>query len=174
MLVRLSLETDATDRERPLDAAAALARYALALAAELPVDVVCWPYAQLVSELGQLRMAMERFDLGQDVPVLQFVRMTVRRDGTLTSTGLYYFCGQEIRLMAVGQISPAGLVRRACRIAADAMLNGPYEKLEVLDGLAAGERIEIRPEPRGHWKRRPQWLAIQCDVRSAILSGMDA
>lgn len=156
-----------------LRTAAALAGYALRLATFVPVDVICWPYAQLVSDVEQLRGAMDGFSGGKDVPVLQFVRMTVRSDGTLTSTGLSYFCGQEIRLRAVGDMSAAGLVRRGCRIAADAMLNGPFERQSEFAGLAAGEQVRILPEPMEHPGRKPQWLSIECDVRSAVLSGMD-
>lgn len=170
ILLRLSQDRDGS---APLQTAAALAGYALRLATYIPVDVICWPYAQLVSEIEQLRAAMERFARGQDVPVLQFVRMTVGGNGMLTSTGLSYFCGQEIRLRAIGDVAPAGLVRRACRIAADAILNGPYSEPSALAGLAVGEQVEIRPEPKGHWERKPQWLSVECDVRSAILSGMD-
>lgn len=157
----------------PLKMAAALAGYALRLATYIPVDVICWPFAQLLSDVEQLRTAMERFAEGQDVPVLQFVRMTIGRNGTLTTTGLSHFCGQEIRLRAIGDVAPAGLVRRACRIAADAMVNGPYEGSSAVAGLAVGERIKIRPESMGLWGRKPQWLSVECDVRSAILSGMD-
>lgn len=157
----------------PMQSAAALAGYALRLATFVPVDVICWPYAQLVSDVEQLRAAIDGFSGGKDVPVLQFVRMTVRPDGTLTSTGLSYFCGQEIRLRAVGDMSAAGLVRRACRIAADAMLNGPFEGQAECAGLAAGEQVRILPEPMEHPGRKPQWLSIECDVRSAVLSGMD-
>lgn len=156
-----------------LQMAAALAGYALRLATFVPADVICWPYAQLVSDVEQLRAAMDRFSAGQDAPVLQFVRMTVRGDGSLTSTGLSYFCGQEIRLRAIGDVSVAGLVRRACRIAAEAMLHGPFEEQVDVAGLAIGERVKILPEPMEHPGRKPQWLSVECDVRSAILSGMD-
>jgi hypothetical protein len=157
----------------PLQMAAALAGYALRLATFVPVDVICWPYAQLVTDIEQLRAAMDSFSGGKDAPVLQFVRMTVRGDGTLTSTGLSYFCGQEIRLRAIGDVPVAGLVRRACRIAAEAMLNGPFEEQTESAGLAAGERVRILPEPMGHSGRKPQWLSVECDVRSAVLSEMD-
>ena len=165
--------SDARNGVPPLQMAAALAGYALRLATFVPVDVICWPFAQLVSDIEQLRAAMDRFSAEQDAPVLQFVRMTVRGNETLTSTGLSYFCGQEIRLRAIGDMSVAGLVRRGCRIAADAMLNGPFEEQADIAGLADGEQVKILPEPMGHSGRAPQWLSVECDVRSAILSGMD-
>lgn len=171
-LLRLSL-AGSTTQISALNEAAELARGALALSILLPVDVICWPYAQLVSGIDQVKGSIARFLSGEDVPVLEFVRMTLAPGNTVTSTGLYYFCGQEIRLRSVGEMSAAGLVRRACRIAADAMLHGPYERTEAFAGLAAGEHVEIKPEPKSLWRRRPQWLTVKCDVRSAVLSGMD-
>lgn len=171
-LLRLSLVEGAKQRSA-LNEAAELARGALALSLALPADVICWPYAQLVSGIDQVKDSIARFSAGQDVPVLEFVRMTLAPGNSLASTGLYYFCGQEIRLQSIGEMSPAGLVRRACRIAADAMLHGPYKRTEAVSGLAPGEQIEIRPEPKSFWRRRPQWLSVRCDVRSAVLSGMD-
>lgn len=173
ILLKLSLAPEILAKAPPLHVAAALAGHALTIADHVLADALCWPYAQIITSVAQMRAAMERLSLGQDAPVLQFVRMTVRPDATLTSTGLYYFCGQEIRLRAIGQLSAAGLVRRACRIAADAMLNGPYEKAATVTGLAVGENLEIRPESRGIWTRKPQWLSVQCDVRGAALSETD-
>lgn len=172
-LLRLSLPFVEPDAQARLRLAADLAGHALTLGDHLPVDAVCWPYAQLLSELRQMRAAMERLRSGQDAPVLQFVRMTVHPDGTLTSTGLYFFCGQEIRMRATRDMAPAGLVRRASRIAADAMLNGPYARAVETAGLVPGEAITIRPERRVPRLREPQWLTVCCDLRSVTLSGMD-
>lgn len=171
-LLRLSL-VGGEGQMPPLEEAVELARGALELSDRLPADVICWPYAQLLSGIDRVKDSVARFLSARNVPVLEFVRMSLAADNTVTSTGLYYFCGQEIRLRSVGDMSAAGLVRRACRIAADAMLHGPYERPEAFAGLAAGEQVEIQPEPKSIWRRRPQWLSVKCDVRSAILSGMD-
>lgn len=173
ILLKLSFAADVASELSPLQEVATLAGCALRIADYQPLDALCWPYAQLISEIGQLRAAMDRFMEGRDAPVLQFVRMSVRPDHVLTSNGLYYFCGQEIRLRATGDMSAAALVRRACRIAADAMLNGPFEKPVTVPGLAEGEQIRINPEPGGIWKGRVRWLSVECDVQQAVLSGMD-
>lgn len=173
ILLKLSFIPDTAPEMPPLQEVTALADCVLKIAEHQPVDALCWPHAQLISQVTQLRMAMERLAEHKDAPVLQFVRMSVRPDQVLTSAGLYYFCGQEIRLRAIGALSAAGLVRRACRVAADAMLNGAFEKPITVPGLAEGEHVRIRPEPHGIWNRRIRWLSVECDVRQAVLSGMD-
>lgn len=124
----------------------------VALLAELVnADLVYWSPAALWSSAPMLAEAvkvMERQGLPPLLHLVAFRAAATTAELRLTSRGLDWFAGHEIRLITPSSLSATEALRRAARLAVDAMLHNGLEGPMTVDGIEAGEKLTIGPVQR--------------------------
>lgn len=131
---------------RRLEAAIAIVRQAASAGAERAAFF--WPPAQLWSRFDRDFVAptMAAID-GQGMPpVMHLVAFNMSGDAgavTVTTRGLAFFAGAELRLSGPSPLSARDALRTAARLAVDGMLQrGPAGPM-IVDGLNMGERLRL-------------------------------
>ena len=125
-----------------------LCAVAALLAGLVGADVLYWSPAALWSStamLGEAVKAMERQGLPPVLHLVAFRASVTDGDLRLTSRGLAWFAGHEIRLSTPSSLSVTQALRRAARLAVDAMLHNGLEGPMIVDGLEAGEKLAVGP-----------------------------
>lgn len=134
---------------------AAAAQRLCAMAALLtePVEAhaLFWSPAGLWSSVQELDRAVVAMEAAGLPPILHVVGFGVESGGAdtavaLRSRGLDWFAGQELLLSGPRGMTDTALVRRAARLAAHMMVNGPVVERQQTDGLEGGERIVLVPQ----------------------------
>jgi hypothetical protein len=121
---------------------------AAGLVLELPVAAVCWNPAGIWTEPKYFSRIAVNWLSGGPFPSLGLTGVREHRDGGLESSGLAYFTGQEVRVVA-GVGSPgADMAKIAGRVIDHLVRYGPLDRPERFAGLD-GEALVLDPTPDG-------------------------
>ncbi len=118
-----------------------------------------WPPADLWSATDRLAPAVIEMEAQSLPPILHLVRFDwadaeaapdLSTAATLTTAGLAWFCGQELRLVCPRGFAPAEGMRRIARVAVDMLINGPITASQTVKGIVRRERWRIAPPTVGN------------------------
>ncbi|MCJ2177585.1 hypothetical protein [Novosphingobium album (ex Hu et al. 2023)] len=125
------------------------------LAIRLPVQAVLWLPAGTVMEPRYFSGAVFNWLAGGAFPALGLTALTPASDGTVTSTGLSHFIGQEMQLEAMEGEARVDSVKLAIRLVDYLVRHGPLTEPHTIT-QAAGELLA---EPSSVGKRVWVWRA---------------
>ena len=116
-----------------------------------PGAAIGWLPARIWSSValfGDSVSATERQGLP---PVMHLVGFDVAQDGwtSVTTAGLAWFCGHELRLTAPSPVPAREAIRRAARLAVDAMVHRGLAEPMTVEGIDKGEKLIIGPVADG-------------------------
>ncbi len=118
------------------------------LAALPGVEAVCWLPARSWMAPAYFRTVAADWLGGGAFPALGLTTLHQQADGAMTSQGLGWLTGQEVRLEAGHGQPPAAVARIAVRLINDLVASGPLREAARLTG-PAGERLSAVPQPGG-------------------------
>lgn len=149
-VIILNLADDSDDRAAAVQRLCALAALIGPLAG---ARQLYWQPARLWTEADALAdavVAMESTGLPPILHLIGFASPAASSTGReLTSTrGLAWFAGFELQVDSPADMPKQEVIRRAARLAIDSLLNGDPGGPVNLPGLAAGERVAIKPLQR--------------------------
>jgi hypothetical protein len=124
-----------------------LMQFSAILGSTLGAIGVAWTPARLLSEPSYFANAVKSYVDGGAFPVLGTVDLRLAND-TLTTSGLYWFSGQEIEIDGNG-LSESEMVRRAVRIVHDIAVNGPVLVSQTVPDLDKSQVAFLSPENDG-------------------------
>ena len=119
---------------------------------------VSWLPARHNIDFGFFVEAANDYIAGGPVPALIQVAVNKSSDGALHTTGLDYFCGQEVVFQAPTHFPENESIKRLVRIAHDLATNGPIDNNIETSGLDAGETIRFQPS------RDSKYLSVEIIV----------
>ncbi|QJB68427.1 hypothetical protein [Parasphingorhabdus halotolerans] len=106
---------------------------------------VSWLPARHNIDFGFFVEAANDYIAGGPVPALIQVAVNKSSDGALHTTGLDYFCGQEVVFQAPPDFPENESIKRLVRIAHDLATNGPIDNAIETSGLDVDETIRFQP-----------------------------
>ena len=115
----------------------------------LPVRLVHWWPSELANGPAFFGEAVRDYANGGAFPALSLVRFEKSGASTITTNGLDWFVRQEIAFDTAG-LDEASVVKRLVRLLHDIVENGPLMDEMLVDGLQAGERLQLLPSDDGH------------------------
>ncbi len=131
------------------------------IASTLPDAAIGWLPARIWSSAPLFADAVVASERQGLPPVMHLVGFDVAEDANIgvTTEGLAWFCGHELRLTAPSPVSARGAIRRAARLAVDALVHRGLAGPMTVDGIDKGEKlvigisadgvvpVELRPPP---------------------------
>lgn len=129
-----------------------MAMLASALAQGLGAQAICWQPAASWMDVTYFARIVEAWCSGGAFPALGFSGMDRLEDGSVTSEGLAFFTGQELRVEARPGEPPADTVKLAVRLADRLVRGGPIAVAGRLTGPDA-EALYAEPSPDGRQVR---------------------
>jgi len=124
------------------------------LALLLDVRAVCWEPARIWMEPRYFTRLIVNWLAGGPFPALGLTAVMPGDDGTMTSLGLDYFCGQEVEVAPGHGELPAETAKLAVRVIDNLVRRGRIDRRTELDS-PNGEVIIA--EPSGDGKRVRVW-----------------
>lgn len=121
---------------------------AAALALALPVRAVCWRPAGCWMEPAYFARIVDAWLAGGAFPALGLTGLERAKDGSVTSNGLAFFIGQELRVEARAGESAADTAKLAARVIDELIRHGPLDEDEELVGRD-GEALLAQPSQDG-------------------------
>jgi hypothetical protein len=118
------------------------------LALALPATAVCWQQAGTWMEPGYFARIIGAWLGGGAFPALGLTTLSPGSDGAVTSAGLAFFTGQELRLEARPGETAADTAKLAVRIIDALVRQGPVQDRDELRG-PDGERLIAHPVEDG-------------------------
>lgn len=124
----------------------ALLDIAQKLGSTLKAQAVLWHPANIVSGFGYFSQAVADYLASGAFPVLALVNFKADEDGVINSSGLSLLSGQELQV-SPSALSPHEMMQRVVRVVHDIAVNGPVRAPVKLNGIEAGEIVELEPLP---------------------------
>lgn len=111
-----------------------------------------WAPARLWSSVAMFSAAVIASERQGLPPVMHLVGFDVAEDGatSIGSDGLAWFCGHELRLTAPSGYPVAQALRRAARLAVDAMVHRGLVGPMTVTGIERGEELIVGPPSDAH------------------------
>jgi hypothetical protein len=115
------------------------------IASTLPGAAIGWLPARLWSSPALFGAAVSATERQGLPPVMHLVGFDVSQGAhvTITTDGLNWFCGHELRLTAPSPVSAREAIRRAARLAVDALVHDGLAGPMIVDGIETGEKLVI-------------------------------
>ncbi len=131
------------------------------IASTVPGAAIGWLPARLWSSATLFANAVIASERQGLPPVMHLIGFDVAEgaETSVATDGLAWFCGHELRLTAPSRIPAREMIRRAARLAVDALVNHGLAGPMTVDGIEQGERliiggqadgvvpVELRPPP---------------------------
>jgi hypothetical protein len=118
------------------------------LALHLSAKAVCWHPAGTWMDPNYFARIVLNWQSGGAFPALGLTAVEQGEDGSVASSGLSYFVGQEIKLEAIPGEPAAETVKLAMRVIDYMVIHGPLRSVRQLDG-PAGEILTAEPSQHG-------------------------
>lgn len=122
-----------------------LCALAALIASTLPGAAIGWLPARLWSSPALFGAAVSATERQGLPPVMHLVGFDVSQgaQATITTDGLSWFCGHELRLTAPSPVSAREAIRRTARLAVDALVHDGLAGPMIVDGIETGEKLVI-------------------------------
>jgi hypothetical protein len=118
------------------------------LALHLTAKAVCWHPAGTWMDPNYFARIVLNWQSGGAFPALGLTAIDQAEDGSVTSTGLSYFVGQEVQVEADPDELPAETVKLAMRVIDYMIVHGPLRAPRRLEG-PSGESLTAEPSQYG-------------------------
>jgi len=118
------------------------------LALHLSAKAVCWHPAGTWMDPNYFARVVLNWQSGGAFPALGLTAVEQGEDGSVTSSGLSYFIGQEVKIEAAPGEPAAETVKLAMRVIDYMVIHGPLRSVRQLDG-PAGEILTAEPSQHG-------------------------
>lgn len=118
------------------------------LALHLTAKAVCWHPAGTWMDPGYFARIVLNWQSGGAFPALGLTAIEQKDDGSVASTGLAYFVGQEVQIEPAPGEARADTVKLALRVIDYMVLHGPLRAPRKLEG-PAGETLAAEPSQFG-------------------------
>jgi len=130
----------------------AVVRAQMQIAAQLAtlpgVVAMVWQPARCAMESAYFRQLVGRWSQGAAFPALGLTAITRAQDGAITSYGLSFFTGQELRIEPISTPTPAAAGKIAIRLIHSLVEGGPaHEPFQIMG--PEGERLLVEPSADG-------------------------
>jgi hypothetical protein len=117
---------------------------AAVVGSHLGAAAIYWKPAKLVSGFTYFHKSLIEFERGGPFPILSTVHFKTAVPGVIQSSGLAWFCAQEIDFRYEG-LTTAEAMHRCVRLSHDMIINGRYTRTETVDGMAPEETLKLVP-----------------------------
>lgn len=118
------------------------------LALHLTAKAVCWHPAGTWMDPGYFARIVLNWQSGGAFPALGLTAVDQTEDGSVMSSGLAYFIGQEVQIEIAPDEAAAETVKLAMRVIDYMVLHGPLRSPRKLDG-PSGETLMAEPSQYG-------------------------
>ncbi|KHK91939.1 hypothetical protein [Novosphingobium malaysiense] len=122
-----------------------LANLAADLVLRLPARAVVWQPAQTMMEPQYFSRTVYNWLSGGAFPALGLTALEAGADGSVNSTGLSYFIGQDLQLEGRRGEAPVDAVKLAIRLVDYLVCNGPLVERQVIEAGEGGLIAEPSP-----------------------------
>jgi hypothetical protein len=147
--VVIGFDENVAGGERIAPITATLLEFGAYLSGPLGADTVAWMPAQIMSDSEYFAEAVSDYLNGGVFPCLALVRFSFSGgDESVRTSGLNWFCGQELELKCSGIDRPS-IMRRMVRIVHDMAVNGPINSDETVPDLDGEGKLQLSPTPDG-------------------------
>lgn len=146
-ILSLSLSHHVAGGQRVPPVARALLMAGAQIGRSLRAKAAFWSPADLLSDIDYFAEVVESYSAGGAFPVLPTIHFSFDpQQQLLTSSGLNWFTGQELKIMKEGEpVGQLELMKRAVRLVHDIAVNGPILQQQKVADIQSNNWITLSP-----------------------------